>query len=119
MGKGWMMLTMDTPHQRSAWEWVYRKWRPVSYRLKNAVYAVFESNKEGGRWGPTGEGRELRFERIIDRESDQWPYDREVIEVYLDVNGSLKGVHRYKQIYVERGKSHDDLYRMLGLKEKR
>jgi hypothetical protein len=78
----------------TSWDWTYRKWRPISYRLKRAIAAVLKTGP--GNWWPTGEGKDLRFERIIDPDSQAWPYDREVIEVLVESGCRSRTVLAYR-----------------------
>lgn len=94
------------------WEWIYTRWSQIAYRTKHVVMSV--AMAEDRKWWPIGEGKQLSFERIIDPDSGQWPYDREVIDLSFDSLGRLKSVDRKKIIYVEHGRSHADLIRMLG-----
>jgi hypothetical protein len=97
------------------WAWIYKKWEGIAYRTKNVIMSVAMADPEiARRWWPVGSGTDLRFERWLDPDSGSWPPDREVIEVGFDHLGRLNRIHRKKVIYVEHGRSHADLIRMLG-----
>lgn len=96
------------------WNWLYKRWEPIAYRTKKVIEAAYDSPRQ---WMARGEGKSLTFERIIDVDSDSWPFDMEHIQVQFDSRGHLRGCRRVKVIQVEQGRSHADLCRMLGIEE--
>ncbi|NND75982.1 MAG: hypothetical protein HKN44_13350 [Ilumatobacter sp.] len=99
-----------TPQEQRSWDRLYNRFRPIAYRTKKVIMRAFWSD---GRWHVEGEGSKCKLVRLIDVESGDWPFDREQVEIHVDLLGRLKGCTRSKVIVIEQGRSHADLERML------
>lgn len=104
-----------TDREYQIWQWMWNRWQPIAYRTKKVLHKILCADDND--WYAYGEGKDLRFERLIDFDKGSWPFDREVIKVEFDHLGRLKGCQRYKIINIEHGRSHADLCRMLGIEE--